>query len=234
MCCTLLYVTGIWNGSHKIGIPILGVSFVKGCHCNTPMLQHCFMSQLMQLILNSMQKYQPFLKLTCVNTGATQSFGFMETVFMAVTAYQNSDVSLCNNIIITIICSDHNYWFDKFIFRSPNWRSPTTPMLEHSVSPLQLTPVVLSGRVATTRSLPAILVVVVLVQRREWLALPIFHLPPLPRVPRLFPLPVLLKTSAQAKQALNLVNYYVCGSWTIKGYNIPHVELLTRSWHFRL
>ena len=42
-----------------------------------------------------MQKYQPYLKLTCVNTGVSQSFCFPETMFITVTAYQNSKVQFC-------------------------------------------------------------------------------------------------------------------------------------------
>lgn len=52
-----------------------------------------YLSFIFQIILNSMQKYQPYLKLTCVNTGVSQSFCFSETMFIAVTAYQNSKVS---------------------------------------------------------------------------------------------------------------------------------------------
>ena len=48
---------------------------------------------LLQMILNSMQKYQPVLKVICETDGMTQCFRFPETTFIAVTAYQNHGVS---------------------------------------------------------------------------------------------------------------------------------------------
>ena len=62
-----------------------------------------------QLILNSMQKYQPCLKITRVSTGGTQSYCFIETTFIAVTAYQNKEVSLVSFGAMPL-CSDHNHY----------------------------------------------------------------------------------------------------------------------------
>lgn len=56
----------------------------------------CTLFLYLQMVLNSMQKYQPCLQVTCETTGATQSFYFPETKFIAVTAYQNSQVSQQN------------------------------------------------------------------------------------------------------------------------------------------
>ena len=47
------------------------------------------------MVLNSMQKYQPRVKITSlegVDKGTTQYFSFPETVFIAVTAYQSDEV----------------------------------------------------------------------------------------------------------------------------------------------
>lgn len=50
----------------------------------------------LQIILNSMQKYQPAIRITSCESDSSQqishSFQFPETSFIAVTAYQNSRV----------------------------------------------------------------------------------------------------------------------------------------------
>ena len=55
-----------------------------------------FLSFFLQIILNSMQKYQPSVRITSCESDASQqishSFQFPETSFIAVTAYQNSRV----------------------------------------------------------------------------------------------------------------------------------------------
>lgn len=43
-----------------------------------------------QIILNSMQKYMPIIRLTDEKLGGTKLISFPETTFIAVTAYQNS------------------------------------------------------------------------------------------------------------------------------------------------
>ncbi len=47
----------------------------------------------LQIILNSMHKYLPCMKITCLKDSYSQSFSFPETTFIAVTAYQSSSVS---------------------------------------------------------------------------------------------------------------------------------------------
>ena len=47
---------------------------------------------LFQIILNSMQKYQPIVTVTSEGDGVCQKFYFPETQFIAVTCYQNSKV----------------------------------------------------------------------------------------------------------------------------------------------
>ena len=174
-------------------------------HCNTHFCKHLNCHFIfMQLILNSMQKYQPYLKLTCVSTGVTQSYCFIETTFIAVTAYQNKEVSL-----VYTPCAIAMQWLILLInnYRSPSWRSTTTPMLEHSVSPFQLTLVVMSRRMATARNLPAILVL--LVQRAEQLVPLNTHLHLLLReLSLLLLLSVQLETSMQATLVVNRVSYY--------------------------
>jgi hypothetical protein len=46
-----------------------------------------------QVILNSMQKYMPTIRIACESTRTSQTFQFPETAFIAVTAYQNSKIT---------------------------------------------------------------------------------------------------------------------------------------------
>ncbi len=48
---------------------------------------------LTQIILNSMHKYIPCMKIMCQSDGCSQSYSFPETTFIAVTAYQSTGVS---------------------------------------------------------------------------------------------------------------------------------------------
>lgn len=48
---------------------------------------------VVQVILNSMHKYLPCMKIMCQSDGMSQSFTFPETSFIAVTAYQSTGVS---------------------------------------------------------------------------------------------------------------------------------------------
>ena len=41
-----------------------------------------------------MQQYQPYVRITSESCGTSQSYTFAETKFIAVTAYQNSQVSI--------------------------------------------------------------------------------------------------------------------------------------------
>ena len=50
-----------------------------------------------QIILNSMHKYIPCMKITCQKDGYTQSYRFPETTFVAVTAYQSTGVRSNSN-----------------------------------------------------------------------------------------------------------------------------------------
>ena len=58
------------------------------------MITWCVFFPLSQIILNSMQQYQPCLRITSQRCGTSKSYTFAETKFIAVTAYQNNKVSI--------------------------------------------------------------------------------------------------------------------------------------------
>lgn len=61
---------------------------------------------LIQIILNSMQKYQPIIRLTDEKHGGSKTFSYHETTFIAVTAYQNN--------VMTQMKIDHNPYARAF------------------------------------------------------------------------------------------------------------------------
>lgn len=83
-------------------------------------LMSTFDSALQMVVLQSLHKYQPRLHVVEVNEdgtedtsqpGRVQTFTFTETQFIAVTAYQNTDVRALG-VYIKSICSVFNlcYW----------------------------------------------------------------------------------------------------------------------------
>ena len=63
---------------------------------------------LLQVILNSMQKYLPTIRIVCESTRTSQTFQFPETCFIAVTAYQNSKVRYFIFLFTIHIKLDHS------------------------------------------------------------------------------------------------------------------------------
>lgn len=56
-----------------------------------------------------MQQYQPYVRITSESCGTSQLYTFEETKFIAVTAYQNSQVSILDQYYKKLCCPSDNF-----------------------------------------------------------------------------------------------------------------------------